>query len=219
MKILLHSLLVVCLAAAAHADLTITQKVESEAQPDAGMTMTMKIKGKKVRMDVNPKVSTIMDVQSGDVQTLMHEQKVVMAISGDMVKNMRQAQQDAMGDPSKAEVPKPTGKKETITGFECEEYEATVNGIKMQMWLTQNLPAAQKVMDELASLSPNTDPFKGLLKENKISGFPMKSVIETPDGKKTSITVVALSEAPLPESEFVVPSGYKAMQMPAMPGQ
>lgn len=218
MKTTLLVLISFVLATAARADITITQKVESEGAPAGAPTMnlTMKFKGDKVRMDVGDKGSTIMDIKTGSMQTLMHEQKVVMAIPGDMLKKMQeQAAQSA--SEQKVEPPKPTGKKETINGFACEEYEATVNGTKVQVWVTRDLPAAEKMMAELNKLSQQS-PMASIMKDQAVPGFPMKSIVEMPGGGKTTVSVVAVSENPLPDSEFAVPAGYKEMQMPAMPG-
>ena len=213
MKNLLALLLAAVLATAAHADLTITQKVQQEAQPAADLTVTMKIKGQKMRMDASPKISTIIDLKSGDIQNLMHDQKMVMTIPGALMKSMQQAAAPAAAG---TEVPKPTGNKETISGFACEEYTLNSQGAKVNVWLTKDLPAAQKIMSEVAALSPN-DPFQLALKGREIDGFPLRTVIETPGGGKTTMTVLAVNESPLADSEFSVPSGYKAMQMPSLP--
>lgn len=213
MKKFLPLLFAAVLATAAHADLTITQKVQQEAQPAADLTVTMKIKGQKMRMDASPKVSTIIDLKSGDIQNLMHDQKMVMTIPGALMKSMQQAAAPAAAG---TEVPKPTGNKETITGFACEEYILNSQGAKVNVWLTKDLPAAQKIMSEVAALSPN-DPFQLALKGQEIDGFPLRTVIETPGGGKTTMTVLAVNESPLADSEFSVPSGYKAMQMPSLP--
>ena len=210
MKKFLPLLLAAVLATAAHADLTITQKVQQEAQPAAALTVTIKIKGQKMRMDASPKVSTIIDLKSGDMQNLMHDQKMVMTIPGALIKSMQQA--PAAG----TEGPKPTGNKETISGFACEEYTLTSQGAKVNVWLTKDLPAAQKIMSEVAALSPS-DPFQIALQGQEIDGFPLRTVIETPGGGKTTMTVVAVNENPLADSEFSVPSGYKTMQMPSLP--
>lgn len=219
MKLLLPGLLALLTASSALADLMVTQKMEQDTQPDATTIMTMKIKDEKVRMDMDKKFSTIMDVKSGDMQNLMHEQKMVMTVPGAMAKALQQAipKTDASGQ--KLEPPKATGKKEVIAGFECEEYEATYNGATIRMWLTKNLPSAEKAMADLAKISSESNPFGNLMQDQKLSGFPMRTIMEMPGGGKTTVTVVALSEDPLPDADFKAPSGYKAMQMPAIPGQ
>ena len=220
MKPLLPGLLAVLTASSALADLMVTQKMEQDSQPGATTLMTMKIKDEKVRMDVDKKFSTIVNVKSGDMQNLMHEQKMVMTVPGAMAKALQQSIPKSETADQQLEPPKPTGKKEVIAGFECEEHETTYNGSKIHIWVTKNLPSAEKAMADLAKISAEANPFGNLMQEQKLSGFPMRTVMEMPGGAgKTTVTVVALSEDPLPESDFKPPSGYQTMQMPAIPGQ
>jgi hypothetical protein len=54
------ALLATTLAIAARADLTITQQIQKEGPPqEANVTMTMKIKEGKMRLDLNPQVSSM----------------------------------------------------------------------------------------------------------------------------------------------------------------
>ncbi len=217
MKTILIVLLSTAALATVRADLTVTQEFQQES-PAQKMTVTMKIKGDKVRMDGNPEVTTLIDVKSGDTKNLMHSQKKVMAIPGALIKQL-QAAQSAGKSADKIAEPKATGRKETINGYVCEEYEIDTDGTKIQVWLTKDLPAAQRVMSDLAKLSADTDPLKGMLSGEKLEGFPMKTVIQPASGGKATVTVVALNEDPLPETDFEVPKGYEPMQMPGMPGR
>ncbi|HRJ71780.1 MAG TPA: DUF4412 domain-containing protein [Terrimicrobiaceae bacterium] len=217
MKTTLLVLLSAAALATVRADLTVTQEFQQES-PAQKMTVTMKIKGDKVRMDGNPEVTTLIDVKSGDTKNLMHSQKKVMAIPGALIKQI-QAAQSAGKSADKIAEPKATGRTETISGYACEEYEIDAEGTKIQVWLTKDLPAAQRVMSDLAKLSADADPLKGMLDGEKLEGFPMKTVIQPASGGKATVTVVALNEDPLPEADFEVPKGYEAMQMPGMPGR
>lgn len=220
MKFLLNSFLLAAFAATASADLTLSQKVEQEGQTKGDMVITLKIKDGKVRMDAGTQMSTLIDNKTGDMQTLMHDQKMVMSVPSAMLKALQQmAHQQVVGDTNKVEPPQATGRKETINGFACEEYETTLNGSKMTMWLTKDLPEAEKALKQLESLSSQSDMFKGLADHPEVPGFPMRSTVVGPDGKTTTISVVALSEKPLPATDFSVPAGYKTMEMPSLPGR
>ncbi len=204
-------------AALAHADITINQQFQKGSQT---VDVVMKIKDGKIRMDPNPQMSVIIDAKTGESLNLIHPQKKVLTLSADMVKKMREAQMGSQPAAGTAEAPKPTGKKETIGGYACEEYETTLNGSKIQLWLTKDIPAAQKAMADLAALAPDSDPMKSLLKGGELPGFPMKTVITDPAGETSSVVVKSLNEDPLSSDDFVVPAGYEKMQMPAgMPGQ
>jgi hypothetical protein len=83
MNRLIVVLVATTLAIAARADLTITQQIQKEGPPqEANLTMTMKIKEGKMRLDLNPQVSSIVDLKTGDMISLMHEQKLMMTIPG-----------------------------------------------------------------------------------------------------------------------------------------
>lgn len=211
-------LLLAASATLAHADLTVTQQFQKGSQT---VDVVMKIKDGKIRMDPNPQMSVIIDAKTGDSLNLIHPQKKVLTLSADMVKKMRDAQMGGAKPAAGAvEAPKPTGKKETINGYACEEYETAVNGTKIQLWLTKDLPAAQKAMADLAALAPDSDPMKSLLKGGELPGFPMKTVITDASGDTSSVVVKSLNEDPLSADDFTVPAGYEKMEMPAgMPGQ
>src|SRR4029077_17520287 len=106
------ALLATTLAIAARADLTITQQIQKEGPPqEANVTMTMKIKEGKMRLDLNPQVSSIVDLKTGHMISLMHEQKLVMAIPGASIKSLQQAhaQEAAKSVGANPVLPKPTG--------------------------------------------------------------------------------------------------------------
>jgi hypothetical protein len=218
MKTLRFTLLALACAVSARADLTISQQIKQEGAPggkDMDMTVTMKVKGDKVRMDGVPGMANIVDMNTGDMTTLAHQQKMVMTIPGTELKKMQAAQ---AGVVPKIDPPKATGKKETISGFACEEYETTLNGAKVQLWLTKDLPAVESVMKRFANFSGQTDPFQEILKGEKISGFPIRTVMEMPGAGKLTMQVVKIAEDAIPDGEFAVPADYKAMPMPALPG-
>lgn len=211
MKKLLLPLLTLTLATAARADLTITQEVQQEG---GGQKMTMKIKDQQMRMDATPQATTVIDLKTGDTTTFVHEQKMIIKASGAKLKEM-QKQALAQNADTKVEPPKATGKKETINGYACEEYEVNANGGKMDLWITKDVPAAEKAMAELSAIGGPTDPVQAALKAQGFSGFPMRTVVEMPGMGKTTVTVVGLNEKPIDASEFTAPPGYHEVQIPA----
>jgi hypothetical protein len=215
------ALLATTLAVAARADLTITQQIQKEGPPqEANVTMTMKIKDGKMRLDLNPQVSSIVDLKTGNMISLMHEQKLVMTIPGASIKSLQQAhaQEAAKSVGANPVPPKPTGRKETISGYACEEFETTTSGMNVHLWLTKDLPNSEKLMSELSTLA-GADPFRGLTKDQQLPGFPIRTVVDATGMGKTTVTVVAVSESPVADSEFVVPDDYRAMQAPALPNK
>jgi len=215
-------------ATTAFADLTITQQVQQE--PAAGgqgvdMTMTMKVKGTKLRVDVNPQMSTVTDTASGETMTIMNDQKAYMEIPAELMKKMKeQAMNMSNADNQENAVapePKPTGNKKAINGFNCEEYVIeSADGAKTTLWITKDIPNADQLLKELDSLSADMNPLKKAAKPADLPGFPVQTIIENTNlGGKTTVTVAGLSQDPVADTEFQAPAGYKKMDMPAMPGQ
>jgi hypothetical protein len=212
------TLLLAALAAltTARADLTITQEFEqSGAKP---VEMTMKMKDGKIRSDINEQMTAIIDVRTGDTTTLMHGQKMAMKIPGMAVKAAQARVASEMGAEDVA-APEKTGRVETISGFRCEEYVTTHDGKKITIWITDDIPDADQIMQQFAALSPDANPAGNLFDASKVEGFPIRTVAGMGDGKTITMTVTGLSRDLLPSTDFEVPSGYREMAMPQIPGQ
>jgi hypothetical protein len=212
------ALLISLSAIAGQADLTITQQIQKEAPPEgANVTMTMKIKEQRMRLDLNPQVSSIIDLASGDMISLMHPQKLAMTIPGSSIKSLQQRYTEAIKSGSgKSIPPKPTGRKETISGYACEEFETTADGLNVRLWVTKELPNTPKLLAELSSLA-GANPFRGLAGDQQLPGFPIRTVLEGAGIGKTTITVIELNEGPIAVSDFEIPDGYRKIQAPAIP--
>src|SRR5256885_14263798 len=104
---------------AARADLTIVQRVEGPGQ--SGDT-TVKIKGDKERIDGPGQPTRIIDGKGGQMIDLMNDRKVFVKISAEQLKAAAETI-NKYGGEQKPAGPKltPTGKKETISGYETEE--------------------------------------------------------------------------------------------------
>lgn len=211
MKKPLLLLAAIALAATVRADLTVTEQSVADGKT---VTSVTKYKGDKVRMDATPEASVIFDLKSGEFVTLVHSQKAAMTMPGAAIKTML----NSAASEIKMDAPKATGNKETISGYECQEYVMNFNGGTIRMWLTDQLPAAQKLAADLAALSGD-GAFATLMKNQSIPGYPLKTVMEVPNMPATTKTVVSILKEDLPDSDFKVPSGYKSVSMPAIPVQ
>ena len=218
MKRLLCIIPLVLLVAAARADLVIVQKMESAV---INGEVTMKVKGDQARMDMpNPlggNVTTLMNFKSGDMLTLMHQQKMAMKMSLNDVKKQQEAGQKALGvDPSKIEKPKTTGKTEKVGEYDAEIFEMSQGGVQAKLWVAKDFPNAQAIKDQMNKLSSSIggagfDPSKV-----DVPGMVVKSEVNTPVGKMT-VTLVKAKEEPVEDSEFKQPEGYQEIKMPTMP--
>src|SRR5437588_236890 len=115
----LFSIIIFGLLVSARGDLTIVQRVEGAGQNG---DVTVKIKGDKERIDAPSQPSRIIDGKSGELTDLMNDRKSYVKISAAQIKAA--AASMSLNTEKKSGAPKlsPTGKKETINGYETEEY-------------------------------------------------------------------------------------------------
>jgi hypothetical protein len=219
MKLLLRIAPLILAAAFARADIVIEQKMESTI---INGVVTMKVKGDNARMDMpsplGGSVTTLMNFKSGDMVTLMHQQKMAMKMNLTDVKKQQEAGQKALGmDPSKVEKPKATGQKEKIGEYDTEIFEMRQGGLEAKLWIAKDFPNAQSIKDQMMKL--NAAMGGGGIDPSKIDvpGMVVKSEVSTPVGKMV-ITLVKAKEETVDDKEFVKPEGYQEMQMPKLPG-
>ena len=180
--------------------------------------MTAKIKEGKMRLDLNPQMSSIVDLKTGEMISLMHNQKMAMTIPGASIKSLQQAYAQRAQESVDAQrsPPKSTGRKEKISGYACEEFETTAEGTSVHLWITKDLPDGEKLMSELSSLA-GVDPFRGFSKDQQLPGFPIRTVVDGAGIGKTIVTVLEIKQDQIASSEFVVPESYRMIRAPTLP--
>ena len=188
----------------ARADIVLTQHTFAGAAKSPLVT-TMSIKGEQIRSDNDTTSSAIMNTATGDMTTLMHEQKMVIKLN---TKDLPVAK-DVPGVDPKSLLPKitATGKKETIDGHECEIYTSEAYGMVMKMWMCMDYPGYDKLkagLKTMAKLSAS-----GATSGPEVPGMMLKSEYEQ-SGIKFTTKLVSLEEKVLSDDLFVVPTGYKA---------
>lgn len=211
----LFCLTILILLSIARADLTVVQSIESSAGTNK---ITIKIKGERARIEVNPKSSMIVDTKSGEVLTLIPQQKAVMRLSAEEAKDLgNKARQLAKVSDSSLEIatPKPTGKKEKINGYEAEEYTAETLKYKATYWVAKSYPDWQTILRQLKLLQNKA--FAAVHRHQAdyydFPGLPIRTKIKEANEEAT-ITITSISQAPIPESEFAVPADYMELGMP-----
>ncbi|GAB4166205.1 MAG: hypothetical protein Fur0032_03470 [Terrimicrobiaceae bacterium] len=216
MKILRLSLVLLLTTLAARGDLTLVQELRQTGRAESGQ-VTMKIKGTLIRSDVNPDMSVIINTTTGETTSLMHQQKVAMKIPGSVIQAAQAQAAAQMGKDTPQ--PKPTGLTDEINGFACEQYTFVHDGRPMEIWVTKDLKNAADIFAQLAKLAPQMNPMGNTFQNTLIDGFPVKTVADMGNGEKFSMTLVSVSEAGLPDSDFKAPKDYKPVEMPKIPGQ
>lgn len=220
MKALAFSLtFIAALSLSARADFTIVQKVEKKEVKGKGEAneVTLKVKGDKIRMEVTPKITMIVDGRTGDTITLLNDQKKVMRISGEKAKAI--AEMAAKYGGNSAEKPKltATGKKMTINGYEADEYVAEGKGSKARYWIAPSFPNSTAMMKQLQAVIPASwnDLAKGMVDYHDLPGLPLRSEVTVGEDNVIS-TVVSVKTDTLAESEFLPPKDFQEVKIPQM---
>lgn len=200
----LFTLSALALTAIAQADLVMIQET---TVGEVKSRSTMRVSGDKVRSDNGTENSSIIDTKTGSMTTLMHEAKMVIKV------DMEQLKAASAGAPTATEDVKipvstitPTGKKEKIDGYDCEEYIMENSGTKVGMWITKDYPGYEKLKKELLAL---TKMNPSSVKQPELPGMAIQTEYTT-NGLKFVTKIVSLKEEKVDPSVFEVPAGYKA---------
>ena len=181
------------------------------------MVTTTKWKGDKIRIDAGGKVSMILDNKTGEMISLVHEQKLAIPMSSAVQKMAAQfAGQSGTGSADSLQL-QPTGRKETVIGLPCEEFTGTISGQKATLRITKDVPEYKELSKQLQTLALQLKQFQSPLADNPaLQGLPVLTEITGSDGKATTARVQAISREAI--ADFKIPDGYRKIEMPQIPG-
>jgi len=226
------------------ADLTIVYSTAVEparqaqkpgATPDttaAATNMTIKVKADKARIDAPPHMTAIFDGTTGELINLLNDQKSVVRISPDKMRAIADMLDKFSNNKAGSQKPTltPTGQRETINGYDTEQYIYDGPDFRAIYWIAPNYPNGADVLAQLQSIKsefwdaantkmPDFRDFPGLPiqmrviigKQNAASGHEASA-----SSHPTEITsiVSAVSLASIPDSEFTVPADFKETKLP-----
>lgn len=217
MKRWLFFVVMLATAAFARAGLVLEQEVDQSGGPMPGKTkLTISISGDETRVDVGDQFSSIANVKTGEVTSLVHPQKIAMQLPKGAMDEMRKQAAKKVSKPNL----KPTGRTETISGYRCEEYTGTLGGLELTYWVAKDVPDYQGIRDQIEKTS-GTDPLKGALGNGgDLPGLPVRTIVKSPEMGSSTMTLVSIKSEDVPASKFTVPAGYKTMAVPGgmLPG-
>jgi hypothetical protein len=205
------------------ADMVITDSVD---MGERNMTMTMKIKGDKIRVDAVPQMSTVTDTATGDTLTILHEQKSYMTISGEQAKALKDQIKKFKSQPTTtgtaADKPKlvDTGKSEKVGPFNTEIYTIDTPSTKLTFWATKDIPNYALLQEQFRKLRTmsNQGPAANLAPDTSdLQGFPVKMQVVS-KGKTVTTTILSAEEKPIDDAEMAPPAGYTKISMPGFGG-
>jgi hypothetical protein len=198
----------------ARADLTITQKVEGAGQNG---DVVVKVKGDKERIDAPSQPTRIIDGKTGEMADILNEKKQYLKISAEQMKAA--AETINKFDDGKQSAPaqklKPTGKKETINGYETEEYVYETPRYTASFWVASKYPGASDILKQLqAPISGAWKPSNmGMPDYTDFPGLPMRTVIDV-GGNKVVTTITSVKQDALSLGEFEIPKDFQELKKP-----
>jgi hypothetical protein len=217
-RVCIFGIALLSLITTARADLTIVQNV----QGTEGLNrITFKIKGDLARVDINPQITTIINAKTGELLTLVNESKQVMRIPGDRARAMAEMARSLVGDDAAAQpAPKPTGHKETINGYETEEYVTDSPKYHARYWIAKNYPDGDSILKQMALLKNGAfaSITKGMPNYDALPGLPLRTTIKIPGQSEITSTIESVNLSPLAASDFTAPADYSEVKMPGILG-
>lgn len=224
MKKLFLTALCLALAAVAIADVKVVQKVKSGSimgQPPKDMTMTMYIKGHKMRNDTGTgKQYQLIDIDAKKVYIVEPDKKQVMVMTTEMLKQTAGMAGQMMG--SKPTVEK-TGTTHTYNGFKCEDVNVKVTGGQMMNFTSVSCVSTSIDIKEFEPFKEFSQDFAKIFggdATSGIEGFPVHTdttIAMMGQNVQSSTDVISISRDTLDASMFTIPADYtvKEMNMPA----
>jgi hypothetical protein len=206
---------------AARADLVIEQSVVG---PQSTRNGIIKIKGDKIRADMVDGTlsdrSQIIDLNTGDEFTLLHNKKEVVKTS---LMKFRQTSYYSNAIAANTKLPKPlnTGKTEKVNGYDTEIYTWTNSrGMTETLWVAKNFPNFGKIKNDLAKLdklndaeldkmAPDQSALSGMLIKMQWAGIGPKE-----SGLTLTTTLISAKVEPIDASIFEVPKDYHEVKSP-----
>jgi hypothetical protein len=209
----LYSIVTLGLLVSARADLTIVQRVEGAGQNG---DITVKIKGDKERIDAPSQPTRIIDGKTGEMTDLMNDKKSFVRISAEQIKAAAETINKFDGG-EKPAAPKltSTGKKETINGYETEEFVYETPQFKASFWVAAKYPDAASVLKQMqAPISGAWKPSNmGMPDYTDFAGLPLKTVITIGDNKVVT-TVVSIKKDSISAADFDIPKDFQELKRP-----
>ena len=198
----------------------------------AATNMTIKVKGDKARIDASPQITAIFDGRTGELINLLNDRKTVVRISPDKMRAIADMLNKFSSNKAGSDKPRltPTGQRETINGYETEQYTYDGPDFKGMYWIAPNYPNGAAVLAQLQLIKsefwdaantkmPDFRVFPGLpIRMRMIVGKenPAGEHSDSAAGHPTEITstVTGVSLDSIADSQFTVPANFKETKLP-----
>ena len=147
---------------------------------------------------------------------LMNDKKSFVRISAEQMKAA--AETISKFDDGKQASPRkltPTGKKETINGYETEEFVFETPQFKASFWVAAKYPDAAGILKQMqAPVSGAWKPSNmGMPDYTDFAGLPLKTVISVGDNQVVT-TIMSIKKDSISASEFDIPKDFQELKKP-----
>ena len=198
----------------------------------AATNMTIKVKGDKARIDASPQITAIFDGRTGELINLLNDRKTVVRISPDKMRAIADMLNKFSSNKAGSDKPRltPTGQRETINGYESEQYTYDGPDFKAMYWIAPNYPNGAAVLAQLQLIKsefwdaantkmPDFRDFPGLpIRMRMIVGKGNQadahgtSAPDHPADITSTVTGVSLDS--IADKQFTVPADFKETKLP-----
>src|SRR5437899_3577647 len=198
----------------------------------AATNMTIKVKGDKARIDASPQITAIFDGRTGELINLLNDRKTVVRISPDKMRAIADMLNKFSSNKAGSDKPKltPTGQRETINGYETEQYTYDGPDFKAMYWIAPNYPNGAAVLAQLQLIKsefwdaantkmPDFRDFPGLpIRMRMIVGKGNQadahgtSAPDHPTDITSTVTGVSLDS--IADKQFTIPADFKETKLP-----
>lgn len=203
-------------ATSAWADWVLVQKATAEGKTEE---ILIRIKDEQTRLDAGKEMSVIAGGADGQMTMLMHQQKMMMRLNADTLKGVMALAGAAFGADKAAAKPVATGTKEKIGAYDCEIFTWSGKMGTGKFWVARDFPGFQalnaaqdKLMKALgnpaSAFAPQAGDFPGMVIKSEMQVMGKSSVSELVSAKEESVDAAI----------FTLPTDYKEMKMPSLPG-
>ena len=207
-------LLALALSLQARADFIVRQRVENVGQQTG--EVVVKLKDDKARTDLAPQVSNIIDGNTGEMLTLLHNQKSFMRIPAERAKELFDRMKNLQNAGKAPAKPVATGQKEKVEQWDAEIFTWSGGKMSARYWVAKDFPNAAALTAAMTKVQ--SAGVAALSKEMmpSLADFPgmvVKTEVKL-EGKSMTSTIIAVEEKALDDKEFAPPTSYKEMPTP-----
>ena len=207
MRAIVFSVFLLLATTLARAGYTIVQQIDGNG---TSSQVTVQLEGNKMRSELSPALSVIVDGDTGDSIFLKHDDKTFSRVTPEQARKLWQRMTDAQMK-SEPGTLLATGEKKMIGSYAADLYTWNIGAMRMRLWTTPdfpNGPTVQAQLDRMQELGVNGAVASYMPPKGQIPGLRLRTEIDL-KGQKVAYTILSVKEEPVEAAHFTIPSGYR----------